>query len=75
MVNKVKIGELEVDTIENRMKELHAEEIHDYKAKILDLENQVATFKLGEATSSSNVPIAPTNINLLSLSVDRDTTL
>ena len=60
------------------MKELrkqHAEKIHDYKAKILDLKNQVATLKLGEATGSSGAPIAPTNINLLSLPAVKDTTL
>ena len=78
MVNEVNLGELGADTINNRMKELrkqHAEEIHDYKAKILNLKNQVATLKLGETTSSRSLPIAPTNINLLSLPADRYTTL
>jgi hypothetical protein len=78
VVNEVNIGELRADTMESRMEELrkqHAEEIREYQAKILDLDNQVATFTIGEAGSSSSTPIAPTDINLQSLQVERDTTL
>jgi hypothetical protein len=78
VVNEVNIGELRADTMESRMEELrkqHAEEIREYQAKILDLDNQVATLTIGEAGSSSSTPIAPTDINLQSLQVDRDITL
>ena len=63
----VNFGELEGDTIESKIKELHkqyAEEIREYKAKILDLKNQVATFMMGEASNSSSAQIAPTDSNL-----------
>jgi hypothetical protein len=59
--------------VENRMEELrkqHAEEIREYKARIFELENQVATLTMGEAGSSSC-----TLINLQSLEAERDTTL
>jgi chromosome segregation ATPase len=59
--------------MESRMEELrkqHAEEIREYKARIFELENQVATLTMGEAGSSSSTPI-----NLQSLEAERDTTL
>ena len=78
VVNEVNLGELGADTMESRMEELckqYAEEIREYKARILDLKNQVATLTMGEAGSSSSTPIAPTNINLQSLEAERDTAL
>jgi hypothetical protein len=70
VVNEVNIGELGADTMESRMEELrkqHAEEIREYKTRILDLGNQVATLTMGEAGCSSSAPIAPTYINLHTL--------
>jgi hypothetical protein len=78
VVNEVNLGELGADTMKSRMEELskqHAEEIREYKARIPDLENQVATLTMGDAGSSSNTPMAPTNINLQSLKAERDTSL
>ena len=75
VVNEINLGELGTDTMKNRMDELrkqHAKEIREYKARILDLEKQVATFTMGEAGSSSN---SPTDINLQYLQAERDTTL
>jgi hypothetical protein len=49
--NEVNLGELGGDTLERKMEELrkqHVEEIREYKARILDLENQVATLTMGE---------------------------
>ena len=43
-----------------KLRNQHPEEIRKYKARIIDFENQVATFTMGEAGSSSNTPIAPT---------------
>ena len=78
VVIEVNLGELGTDTMESRMEELrkqHAKEIRKYKARNIDLENQVATFTMGEADSSSSTPIAPTNMNLQSLEAKRDTGL
>jgi hypothetical protein len=78
LINEANHGELGANTMESRMEELrkqHAEEIQEYKAMILDLENQVATLTMGEAGNSSNTPIAPTDINLQSLQTNKDTSL
>jgi len=78
LINEANHGELGANTMESRMEELrkqHAEEIQEYKAMILDLENQVATLTMGEAGNSSNTPIAPTDINLQSLQANKDTSL
>ena len=78
LINKVNLGELGANTMESRMEELrkqYVQEIREYQAKILDLKNQVATLRMGEAGSSINTPIAPTDINLQSLQAERDTTL
>ena len=50
VANEVNLGELGGDTLESKIEELrkqHAEEIREYKAKILDLENQAATLTMG----------------------------
>jgi hypothetical protein len=70
-LNEVNLGELGADTMESKMEELrkqHAEKIREYKARIFELENQVATLAMGEAGSSSCTPI-----NLQSLKAERDT--
>ena len=75
VVNEVNLGEFGADTMEIRIDELrkqHAEKIREYKARIFNLENQVATLTMGEAGSSSS---SPTDINLQSLQAERDTTL
>jgi polyhydroxyalkanoate synthesis regulator phasin len=49
-LNEINLGERGADTMEKRMKELrkqHAEEIREYKARIFELENQVATLTMG----------------------------
>jgi len=72
-LNEVNLGELGADTMESKMEELrkqHAEKICEYKARIFELENQVATLTMGKAGSSSSTPI-----NLQSLEAERDTTL
>jgi hypothetical protein len=72
-LNEVNLGELGADTMESRMEKLrkqHAEEIREYKTRIFELENQVATLTMGEAGSSSSTPI-----NLKSLEAERDTDL
>jgi hypothetical protein len=69
-LNEVNLG---TDTMESRIEELrkqHAEEIREYKARIFELENQIATLTMGEAGSSSCTPI-----NLQSLEAERDTPL
>jgi hypothetical protein len=71
--NALNVVNLGADTMESRMEELrkqHAEEIREYKARIFELENQVATLTMGEAGSSSCTPI-----NLQSLEAERDTAL
>ena len=76
MVNEVvNLCEHEVDTMDNRMKKLckqHAEEIRKYKARILDLKNQVAKLTMREAGSSSSTLIAPTNNHIQSLQAEKD---
>jgi hypothetical protein len=72
-LNKVNFGELRADTMESRMEELrkqHAEEIHEYKARIFELENQIATLMMEKAGSSSSTPIY-----LKSLEAERDAAL
>ena len=51
VANEVNLGELGGDTLESKMEELrkqHAEEIREYKAKIIYLENQVVTLTMEE---------------------------
>ena len=64
---EVNLGELGGDTLESKMGELrkqHAEESREYKAMILELENQVATLTMGGAGSSSSVLMTTTDSNL-----------
>lgn len=78
VVNEVNLAKLGEDTIESRMEELrkqHTEKIGKYKLRILDLKNQVATLPIGEVGSSISAPIAPTDIYLQSLQVEKGTTL
>ena len=75
VVNEVNIGELRVDKIKSRMDELrkqHTKKICEYKARIFDLKNQVATLTMGKAGSSSS---SPTDINLQSVQAERDISL
>ena len=76
VVNKVvNLSEHWVDTMESRMEELreqHDDENCVYKARILNLENQVPKLTMAEAGSSSSIPIAPTNNHLQSLLAERD---
>jgi hypothetical protein len=54
VVNEVDLGEFGADTMESRMEELrkqYVEKIREYEAKILDLENQVATLTMEKASS------------------------
>jgi chromosome segregation ATPase len=53
----------------------HAEEIREYKAKILDLENQVARLTMREAGYSSSAPIASSDSNFQPLQAKRDIAL
>jgi chromosome segregation ATPase len=72
-LNEVNLGELRAGTMESRIEKLckqYVEEIREYKARIFELENQVATLTMGEVGSSSSTPI-----NLQSLEAERDTTL
>lgn len=72
-LNEVNPDQLGADTMESRMEALrqqHAEEIREYKARILELENRLATLTMGEAGSSSSTPI-----NIQSLEAERDTAL
>jgi hypothetical protein len=58
---EVNLGKFGGITIESKMEELckqHAEEIREYKAKILDLKNQVARLTMREAGNSNSAPIA-----------------
>ena len=64
--NEVNLGELGGDTLESKMEELrkqHVEELREYKARILDLENQVVTLTMGGAGNSSSAPMATTDSN------------
>ena len=75
VVTEANLGELGADTMESRMEELrkqHAEKIRKYKARILDLENQVATLTMVENGSSRSTLIAPI---LQTLETERDATL
>jgi hypothetical protein len=77
-IETVNLGELRGVTLESKMEELrkqHAEEIREYKARILNLENQVAILTMGGAGSSSSAPMATTDNNFQSLQVERDTAL
>jgi hypothetical protein len=72
-LNEVNLGELGADTMESRIEELrkqHAEEIREYKVRIFELENQVATLTIGKAGNSSS-----TLINLQYLEAERNTAL
>jgi len=67
-LNEVNLGERGADTMESRMEELrkqHAEKIREYKARIFELENQVATLTMGEAGSSSCTLINPIRSSVL----------
>ena len=78
VVTEVNLGEFGGNTMESKMEELrkqHAEEIREYKAKILDLENQVARLTMREAGNSSIAPIASSDSNFQPLQAERDIAL
>ena len=76
--NEVNLGELGGDTLESKMEELrkqHVEEICEYKAKIFDLKNQVATLTMEGAGNLNIAPMIVTDNNFQSLQAERDTAL
>jgi hypothetical protein len=67
VVTEVNLGEFGGNTMESKIEELrkqHAEEIREYKTKILDLKNQVARLMMREAGNLSSVPIVSSDSNL-----------
>jgi len=78
VVTKVNLGEFGGNTMESKIEELrkqYAEEICEYKAKILDLENQVARLTMREAGNSSIAPIASSDSSFQPLQAERDIAL
>ena len=76
--NEVNLDELGEDTLESKMEEFrkqHAEKIREFKARVLELKNQVTTLTIEGAGSSSSAPITTTDNTFQSLQVERDTTL
>jgi hypothetical protein len=75
---EVNLGKFGGITMESKIEELrkqHTEEIREYKAKIFDLENQVARLTIREAGNSSSAPIATSNSNFQCLQAERDIAL
>ena len=74
--NEIILGELGGETLEIKMEELrkqHVEEIQEYKARILDLENQVATLTMGGPAVQA--PMEKIDSNFQSLQAEWNTTL
>jgi hypothetical protein len=78
VVTEVNLGEFGGNTMESKMEELrkqNAEEIREYKAKILDLENQVARLTMRDAGNSSSALITSSDSSFQSLQAERDKAL
>ena len=70
VVNAVNRGAIGVDMIESKMEEFHKHHVgklDDCKARILQLENQVASLRVREVGSSTSAPIATRDIYLQSM--------
>ena len=57
------------------MHKQHVEELGDYKARILQLENQVASLRVKKDGSSTSASIATRDIYLQSLQAEKDTAI